>query len=524
MMHSVIDSAPPELVHDIFLDKGVLYYSDARNGDPVFLSFLSLARKSGVTKKESIPASEFNKFYQKHVNTIDTPKNYNTFEEAIKLFQDAFDKHATDIHLIDRGSHGIIKFRCFGMLREDSRIPGKRIQSLMSVIYGSLCDNQTTTSFTIKQRQDARISKRAFLPKDVNSVRLHTEPIAAPDATDGIGCFMALRLLYDRTDAKGTLEERLAALGYEAEDIERFRELTERTGLTFIGGPVNSGKSTTLKHLMESQAREHPEKSFFSNEDPPEYPLENIIQAIVSTDLSELGNEEKRRRNHSESIGGILRSDQNVVMVGETRYRETLLAIIELAQTGSSLFTSFHADSALGIVLRAETMLEGSELRAPLKFLCNHNILSGLVFQRLVPRLCPHCKMPLMSSDTQKDTLYIAEILPEHIYKQLERVVDDLSFVHIRGKGCSHCDYLGISGQTVVAEVIVTDDVLLRHLRHGDYDKAYAYWRTVLKGRSYIQHAIDGISKGMLDPYLTKQALGVPLTSSRSAGEAGEQA
>ena len=134
--------------------------------------------------------------------------------------------------------------------------------------------------------------------------------------------------------------------------------------------------------------------------------------------------------------------------------------------------------------------------------------MAGLVYQRLVPVLCPNCKVALgKASEEHKN-----EVLPDQTYDRLLKVVNQMDDIHIRGKGCAHCKHVGFTDQTVAAEVVVTDHILLKHVRAGSIAEAYQYWREALHGKSYVQDAISKMEHGLLDPHMTEIRLGVPLS------------
>ena len=525
-MLSLIDKAPKELAGDIALIDGILYCSDARRGDPLFISFASLARRLGVTEHEFVPAQDFAAKYSGAnpgaLEGISVTQGY-----AINLIKEAYRKNATDIHIAYYGSYGIIKFRSLGMLKDYAKLPGKPTQDLIGVMYNTLSTSTNTVTFTETARQDSRIVKRSYLPKEVHSIRIHSEPLECDQAEDGTGIFMALRLLHDRTEATGDLSDRLKVLGYGDRDLAKFEQLTERTGLTIISGPTGHGKSTLLKHLMDSQALKNPQKNYMSIEDPPEYPLFGVHQVKVSTNVDANADPAKRAREYTNAIAGAMRSDPDVLMIGEIRYPEAAKAAIDSALTGHGTFATLHANNAVGIILRMEALLSEAGYANPLEYLCDHNVLAGLIYQRLVPVLCPHCKIPLTTllNATGEDAKHKSDVLPKHTENRLTRVMKHgLDSVHIRGRGCGQCDDLGIVSQAVASEIIVTDEVFLRHVRQGNSDKAYEYWLKNMEGRTYVQHAIDGISEGRLDPYLTELRLGVPLNFVRNiASTMGEQ-
>lgn len=509
-MSDIFKGVSPELVRNMFYDAGarVLYINAAWKSNVEVGSFVSLAKRRGAEDVKFLEANDFVKQAAVAREASGSAHHSDLQYEARKLFQEAFNAKSSDIHISDYGTHGVIKFRSLGMMHEVRTLPGITAGKLIGVIYGTMAQQTTTSSHTPTVRQDGRITRREFLPESVHSIRVHTEPIECAQAEGGVGCKMILRLLYDRTEAKGDMASRLKMLGYGDTAIEQFRFLSERTGLIIIAGPTGHGKSTLLKHVMEAQAHDSPEKSFLSVEDPPEYPLVGIDQIMVNTGGASVDPEEVKEQ-YIGALAGVLRSDLDSLMIGEIRYPEAATAAIDAALSGHTVWATLHANSAIGIIRRMMSRLEADGNSDPLEFLCDPSVTAGLIYQRLVPVLCPRCKRPI--ADAPKDELDI--VLPDYVRSRLIRVVNDIGKVFVRNpRGCEHCDGYGFIDQTVAAEIIVTDETFLKHIRQGNMSAAYEHWIEHLRGKSHIQDAIEKIERGILDPYMTEKRIGVPLT------------
>ena len=153
-----------------------------------------------------------------------------------------------------------------------------------------------------------------------------------------------------------------------------------------------------------------------------------------------------------------------------------------------------HAADALGIIQRLDVQLR-SRVAEPLNIVCDPIVLSGLVFQRLVPKLCPHCKIPLRD---HKDS-----ISPD-LLARLHRIMPDEIIwggsrgegIFVRGTGCEHCQNSGHPGlykQTVVAEVVAADPWFLSLLRQRKHEEARRYWLSELQGMTYLEHLQDNL-------------------------------
>ncbi len=495
---SIIDNVPEDLRGRVALVDGKLHISAELSDNLTTIDFYAMLRRRGVLEYEFHKPEIFDSLYANVASkTVHADNEVQAI--AVKLLLQAYEAKASDIHLTNFGLYTIIRFRCLGMLEDNTQYPADLGKKLIACIYGSLCQS-ADTCFIPTNRQDGRIAKSKYLPPNVHSVRVHVEPIECAQAEDGQGTSMSLRLLYDTTEAKGTLQERMTALGFTEQQCETTQFLTRRTGLTIISGPTGHGKSTFLKHVMESMTENNPGKAYFSIEDPPEYPLKGVRQIIISSN-----DQESRAGAYCDAIAGAMRSDPDVLMIGEIRYAEAAVAAIDAALTGHAVWATIHANNAMGILARLVSILS-TRFQNPLEHICDHNVLAGLEYQRLLPMLCPHCKIRLMDIETKDWRRY----LPEDVEERLRRMLDRRDGVHVRGEGCEHCNKRGLIGQTVAAEIVATDQEILGYLRTGDVARAYEYWEGT-GGTSYVSHALDLIKAGLVDPYLAEERLGVPL-------------
>lgn len=491
--HSAHVEIPDKLRGRVVITDGALHISKEQRGSMELDNYVARLRRRGIVHLIWHEAPEFDSFH-KSVFAAQAKASNDTLQYALDLIAKAYAKGASDIHIVNYGPYAHIDFRCLGLLRSYETISGELAEGVISCIYQSLC-TETDATYIKTERQDGRIANKNHLPAGVFSVRVHTEPIQSAASTDGRGSFMALRLLFDATNAVGTLEERLMALGFLPEQVAIFRALTERTGLSIVSGPTGHGKTTVLSHVMESMSEQFPERNYMSIEDPPEYPLRGVKQIMVST-KSDLTDEE-RDMAYTAAIAGAMRSDLDTGMVGEIRYRSAAQASINAALTGHGMWTTVHATNALAIIPRF------AEMGISLKSLCNPNVLSGLSYQRLIPKLCPQCKVLLRDNPSA---------IPAPTLDRLRRRLGaGISGVFVQGDGCPYCDNNGLKGQSVAAEVIATDRQLLHHLRNDDASKAYEYWIKDMGGITHVAAALKLIREGVVDPFLAEIRLGVTL-------------
>lgn len=216
----------------------------------------------------------------------------------------------------------------------------------------------------------------------------------------------------------------LALLGFDQDlQAQIARLISQPHGVMLVCGPTGSGKTTTLYAILRSLLRE--QVKIVSVEDPVEYQIEGVNQIQVRTQIG-LG--------FSEILRAALRHDPDVIMIGEARDSETAHIAIQAALTGHLVLCSLHTTDAAGAVARLADMGIEPYLLA--------SSLRGVVAQRLVRKLCPHCRTPDGLAGKAKDIG-----LPP-------------GAVIYRPVGCPACRHTGYSGRTVLAEYIPADETL----------------------------------------------------------------
>ena len=225
----------------------------------------------------------------------------------------------------------------------------------------------------------------------------------------------------------------LGSLGMNAETLAKFREIiTLPHGIILVTGPTGSGKTTTLySSLLEIRS---PENKIITTEDPVEYQLEGINQIQVHPKIG---------LTFAASLRSILRHDPDVVLVGEIRDAETAENAIQASLTGHTVFSTLHTNDAAGSFTRIVDM--GVE-----PFLVASTV-EGIMAQRLVRRLCKHCKTPEMPDRSD---------LPADFPWQ---DLDGRPLYH--PKGCRECRGVGYAGRVGIYELLITTEAV-RQLAH----------------------------------------------------------
>lgn len=488
---------PENIKSRLAISEGILCVSEEIKKEKiVFELYNNLKAENKVSKLEIFSSTDFTeKFKRTTLNSIEVSNEIQTY--AKDLIQKCMDQSGSDIHIKDMGDHGLVRFRTEGIMVEHSTIEAVRCRDLIQAIYNTMCQS-ADSQYSYRERQDARIVNDKYLPKGMHSIRVHTEPTEKKYGKEGIGTCMYLRLLYDAIKVEGNLKQRLSKLGFLPEQIDDFEYITTKSGMFCLSGPTGHGKSTVMKHTSECIYNAKPNRNYMSVEDPPEFHLEGVDQIAVKT------NSLNRGQDYVDAIAGTMRSDLDFLLIGEMRYAEAIEAAINAAMSGHAVMATIHASDAISIILRMATILGQKGMENPLETICEASVLSGLEYQRLIPQLCPHCSKKLND---------VIDTFDEKMLAKVDRALGgDIENVHVQNKaGCEHCNHLGIKGQQVAAEVIVTDSFFLELMKKRKVAEAREYWLKDLKGITHVQHALKYLREGRTDPFICEDRLGLPL-------------
>jgi len=323
------------------------------------------------------------------------------------LWQYAFDQRASDIHLEPRREQGVIRFRIDGVLHAVYQMP-------MGVLAAMTARIKLLGRMDVVERrrpQDGRIKTRNPAGTEVE-MRISTLPTA-------FGEKMVMRIF----DPDTTVKE-LDALGFSAHDAQRWEALVRRpNGIILVTGPTGSGKTTTLYATLKRLATE--EVNVSTVEDPIEMIEPAFNQTQVQPQL-ELG--------FPEGLRALMRQDPDIIMVGEIRDQATAEMAVQAALTGHLVLSSLHTNDAPSAVTRL------LELGVP-AYLINATLL-GVLAQRLVRTLCPHCKQ----LDHTMSAAQLSDLVPALALQG--------SYQPFRAVGCVECRMSGFKGRTGLYELL----------------------------------------------------------------------
>ncbi|KFE46032.1 MULTISPECIES: GspE/PulE family protein [Pseudomonas] len=326
------------------------------------------------------------------------------------LFQYAFQQRASDIHIEPRREQGTVRFRIDGVLHNVYQFPAQVIMAIVSRLKSLGRMNVAEK----RKPQDGRVKTTTPENREVE-LRLSTLPTA-------FGEKMVMRIF----DPEVLLKD-FDQLGFSSDDLRRWQEMTRQpNGIILVTGPTGSGKTTTLYTTLKKLATS--EVNLCTIEDPIEMvePAFNQMQVQHNIELS-----------FAAGVRALMRQDPDIIMIGEIRDLETAEMAIQAALTGHLVLSTLHTNDAPSAISR---MLE---LGVP-HYLLKATIL-GVMAQRLVRTLCPHCKAPINLNETDWQTLtrpWQAPVPPG---------------AH-QAVGCVECRDTGYRGRAGVYEIMVMSD------------------------------------------------------------------
>ncbi|MGD9663067.1 MAG: type II secretion system ATPase GspE [Porticoccaceae bacterium] len=335
-----------------------------------------------------------------------------------KIIFDAIELKASDIHVEPAEAETAIRYRVDGILRKSDAQPPNLGGAIVSRI-------KLLAHLNIAERrlpQDGRIRLR--VKGHEIDLRISTVPTVHGES-------LVIRIL-DRDSVRFTL----SGMGFSEKNLHIFESLLSRPhGILLVTGPTGSGKTTTLYAALSELDSER--LKILTVEDPVEYQLPGISQIQVHTQID---------LTFARALRSILRQDPDIIMIGEMRDTETAQVAVQASLTGHLVLSTLHTNNAASAIVRLEDM--GVE-----RYLITSTV-TGVLAQRLVRTLCPHCKeqTELSAENWLQLGLNKFSSTPKPIY---------------RAVGCAQCNDLGYQGRAAVHELFVLDSKMHQAILDG---------------------------------------------------------
>ncbi|MBR2430202.1 type II/IV secretion system protein [bacterium] len=378
----------------------------------------------------------------------------NVAKFVYKIITDAIDAKASDIHIEPRLGYYVVRLRSDGILKKVLEIPGSIEQAVI-------------TRFKVLARMNIAEHRR---PQDGTfsikyndkgyDFRINTLPVAGKEK-------VVIRILAPAVSLKAS-GDKMVIQGASEEDLAKIHDMVQSpNGIILTSGPTGSGKTTTLYTILKALNKE--DVNITTIEDPIEIKLEGINQSQVNP---------KADITFASCMRAILRQDPDIILIGEIRDFETLEVAISAALTGHLVLSTVHTNSAAATVTRLIEMGAKDYLVS--------STLTGVIAQRLVRKLCDHCKEAYFPTEEE------ARHISNNIDLQQELVKTKL----YRKKGCKDCGYLGYTGRIGIYEVMPISREIKKLIAQGAHDieieeVAVASGMKTLKS-SCLKHIIEG--------------------------------
>lgn len=411
---------------------------------------------------------------------------------ALGLFREVMavglEERATDVHIMARRPFGKVCFRIDGEIRAWKSLPFEDLDMVCGYGYMKLAETGSRSHPTYSNRQ----IQSCMIPHSDE----HHKIKLRYNSMDMLGGFdVVMRILHTEVADDKVLMP--VDLGY-APSQARMMELATRMpiGAIFMAGVTGSGKTTTSKTLM-MMPHNRALRKYYSVEDPVEYKMFGVSQHQVQRSADSA--DDLEANPYVPSMRGFPRMDPDTIMVGEARDKQSISMVKSMIQSGHQVICTVHGSSAINVFSR----LASDEMGLPRDIMGSRSFISAIIFQTLIPKLCPHCKLPAPGhmSEDRLDLL-------AHKYQL------DIAGIYVaRDGGCEHCKSrlgsTGTRGQTVAAEIIMPDMKMLKMIREGKDLDAEAYWRGQrrtgfadddMTGKTAFEHGLYKVSQGLVDP------------------------
>lgn len=365
----------------------------------------------------------------------------------------AMQRRASDIHIEAADRVTNVKFRVDGILIPameplDTRLHAPLVSRLKVMSELDIAERRVPQDGSFRMRLDRKtVDFRVSILPSV------------------FGESVVIRILDRDSIATGVSALRLERVGFNPEDLKRFRKaITRPYGMVLVTGPTGSGKTTTLYAAISEMNTL--EDKLITIEDPVEYQLSGVVQIPVN---------EKKGVTFARGLRSILRHDPDKIMVGEIRDAETAQIAIQSALTGHLVLTTVHANNVFDVIGRFASM--GID---PYNFLA---ALNCVLAQRLVRILCPSCRTPVKAQ----------QALIEESGLDYEQYKDTLFY---EGKGCAQCHGTGYRGRKCITEFLALTDEI-KEMIHADRPLSEIRYRAVTDGMITLrQSALKKVLNG----------------------------
>ena len=427
---------------------------------------------------------------------------------AIGAFRDvaeaAHEYGAGDIHFEyrDFSDEVEVRFRVNGDLYTYRKLPKALVRRALSAAYQELVARNTNSGETFQPTAPQSAMIPLVMHSDIVNIRWQSSPLVG-------GFDVALRLLDGNfRNYKVLMPNQMGLAPSQLKILDMLCSVSG--GVSIFTGETGSAKSTLLRALSYMLSSRDLRKQYVVSE-PSEYPHPWLSEISIPRRPDET--DEDASRKSAEVIRTLMRMDPDDLTVNEVRDRVMASLVAELALTGHPVRTTLHADSAIGAFMR----LAGGRLQLPMDEVASQKFVNAVANQKLIPLLCPHCKVPA------RDVLTAAQV--STLEQKFGLGTADMACRD--DAGCAHCRLDGLftragkvaagaKGQTLAMEIFRPSEQFLDHVAKRDWRGAEKVWRSTrtagfdsddMTGKTIYEHALYKAWKGLIDPRFINSAM-----------------
>lgn len=454
------------LLEDLQTQEGISYNLVVVSEDGLKRAWKNYRFKSVTDSFEekgvSLKSGDLTDFEKGITGLIDLKKRIaeiNTTEIFNIILAGAVKTRASDIHIEPEKESIRLRYRIDGVLQDIVKLPKNVHKTIISRI--KMLAKMKLNVSDVPQDGSFNVS----LENNALNVRVSILPTSSGES-------VVMRVLSE--NAEGLDIDEIGLNQYYLEKIQA--ELMKPNGMILTTGPTGSGKTTTLYSFVRQV--NDPGIKIITLENPVEYRIEGVTQTPV---------EQNEEFTFANGLRAVVRQDPDVIMVGEIRDNETASTAIQAALTGHLVLSTLHTNNAAGAIPRLLHLGVNPALIAP--------ALNAVIAQRLVRRLCEHCKEEYVpTEDTLNMIRKIMADIPKNSSMQYPDKVDKL----YRGHGCSKCNFIGYTGRLGIYEIFTMtaniEQIILANVSTGNMLEAARKDGMISMGEDGILKALQGFT------------------------------
>ena len=408
-------------------------------------------------KKEDL--TEFEKGINSIIDLKKRVSEINTTEIFNIIMAGAIKTKSSDVHIEPNSDYIRLRYRVDGVLQDIVKLPKKVHRIIVSRV----------KMLSKMKLNISNIPQDGHFGINLENTQINVRSSILPSS---FGESIVLRIL-----SEGTTGLELDGLGFNQYYLEKVEEqIIKPTGMILTTGPTGSGKTTTLYSFIHRINQ--PSIKIITLENPVEYRVEGISQTEVGEDTE---------MSFADGLKAVVRQDPDVIMVGEVRDPETAEISIQAALTGHMVLSTLHTNNAAGAIPRLLHLKVNPALIAP--------AVNLVIAQRLVRKLCPHCKEEYAPAQETIDK--IKEVLSNIPRNNGIKIPNEIKSIY-RSSGCSKCNFIGYSGRIGIYEMFSMtpniEKIILKDISSSDIMAAIREDGMISIKEDGVLKALEGIT------------------------------